>query len=81
MIVAPAELPHDAHAVAVGLFETYDHQVVGRVRHPRHPTRFGATPAVLTRASPALGEHTDEILAELGFGPRTAELRAAGVVT
>jgi len=80
MIVAPAQLPDDPHALAAGLFETYEHHVVGRVRHPRHPTRFGGTPAVLTRASPALGEHTDEILGELGLGGRTAELRAAGAV-
>ena len=47
MIVAPADLPHDPHAVAAGLFETYEHHVVGRVRHPRHPTLFGGTPAAL----------------------------------
>jgi crotonobetainyl-CoA:carnitine CoA-transferase CaiB-like acyl-CoA transferase len=80
MIVAPADLPNDPHALAAGLFETYDHHVVGRVRHPRHPTIFGGTPAVLTRGSPALGEHTDEILGELGLGARVAELRAAGTV-
>jgi crotonobetainyl-CoA:carnitine CoA-transferase CaiB-like acyl-CoA transferase len=81
MIVASADLPNDPHALAVGLFETYDHHVVGRVRHPRHPTIFGGTPAALTRASPALGEHTDEILDELGLGARVTELRAAGTVT
>jgi crotonobetainyl-CoA:carnitine CoA-transferase CaiB-like acyl-CoA transferase len=80
MIVAPAELPNDPHAVAAGLFETYEHHVVGRVRHPRHPTFFGGTPASLTRGSPALGEHTDEILSELGLGDRVADLRAAGTV-
>ena len=33
---------------------------------PRHPTRFRGTPAELTNHSPGLGEHTDEILTELG---------------
>jgi crotonobetainyl-CoA:carnitine CoA-transferase CaiB-like acyl-CoA transferase len=80
MIVAPAELPDDPHALAAGLFETYDHHVVGRVRHPRHPTRFGGTPATLTRGSPALGEHTDEILTELGLRDRVRDLRTAGTV-
>jgi crotonobetainyl-CoA:carnitine CoA-transferase CaiB-like acyl-CoA transferase len=80
MIMAPADLPNDPHALAAGLFETYEHHVVGRVRHPRHPTFFGGTPAALTRESPTLGEHTDEILAEVGLGDRAAELRAAGVV-
>jgi crotonobetainyl-CoA:carnitine CoA-transferase CaiB-like acyl-CoA transferase len=81
MIVSSAQLPDDPHAIATGLFETYEHHVVGRVRHPRHPTRFTETPATLTRASPALGEHTNEILDELGLGGRTADLRAAGVVS
>jgi crotonobetainyl-CoA:carnitine CoA-transferase CaiB-like acyl-CoA transferase len=80
MIVASADLPSDPHAVAAGLFETYEHHVVGRVRHPRHPTFFGGTPAALTKASPALGEHSDEILTEVGLGDRIAQLRAAGIV-
>jgi crotonobetainyl-CoA:carnitine CoA-transferase CaiB-like acyl-CoA transferase len=80
MIVAPADLPNDPHALAAGLFETYDHHVVGRVRHPRHPTLFRGTPAALTKASPALGEHTDEILDELGLGDHAGDLRASGAV-
>jgi alpha-methylacyl-CoA racemase len=47
---------------------------------PRHPARFAGTPATLTGGSPGLGQHTDEILAELGMADRVVELRAAGVV-
>lgn len=80
MILSPAELAEDPHALAVGLFEYQDHPVVGRVRLPRHPVRFGATPARLSDRSPAVGEHTDEILAELGLAARAGEWRASGVV-
>ena len=80
MILSPDEVTRDPHAVAIGLFEEADHHVVGRTRMPRHPTRFGTTPAQLTGGSPALGEHTDEFLAELGLGDRAADLRAANVV-
>jgi formyl-CoA transferase len=40
-----------------------------------------ATPPVLRRAPPRLGEHTDEVLAELGLDvAKVAVLRAQGVV-
>ncbi|WP_431274547.1 CaiB/BaiF CoA transferase family protein [Variovorax ureilyticus] len=45
------------------------------------PLRLQATPPVLRNAPPALGQHTDEVLAELGIDPqRRAALRDAGVV-
>ena len=45
------------------------------------PLRLTATPPVLLRAPPALGEHTAEVLAELGLdAAQVAALRQAGVV-
>lgn len=45
------------------------------------PMRLSATPAVLKRPPPRLGEHTDEVLAELGFGvAEIARLRQNQVV-
>jgi crotonobetainyl-CoA:carnitine CoA-transferase CaiB-like acyl-CoA transferase len=45
------------------------------------PLRLVDTPPVLRRAPPMLGEHTDEVLAELGLvGPQRVALRQAGVV-
>lgn len=44
------------------------------------PLRLQDNPAVLRRPPPALGEHTDEVLAELGLDPaEIAVLRADGV--
>lgn len=80
MVVAAADLPHDEHAIAMGLFEESEHPVAGRVRVPRHPAQFGSTPARLTRDAPTLGQHTDEILTELGLADRISGLRDAGVV-
>ena len=74
------QITHDKAVQLYGLFEEADHPVVGRTRMPRHPARFGSTPAHLTGASPSLGEHTDEILAELGRADKVDALRAAEVV-
>ena len=45
------------------------------------PLRLSATPPVLRRAPPALGQHTDEVLAEFGLdAQKIAALRASGVL-
>ncbi len=80
VVLSPAQLVDDPHAVAVQMFVEQDHPIAGRVRLPRHPIRFATTPAVLGGPAPGLGEHTDEVLAELGLADRIAEWRAAGVV-
>src|SRR5439155_4878186 len=80
VVLSPAELVDDDHAKSIGLFVERDHDVVGRLRLPRHPILFESTPAELGAGAPALGEHTDEILAEIDLGDRAADLRAAGVV-
>ena len=62
------------------LFET-DHPAAGRLRQTRSAARFEATPASHARGAPLLGEHTDEVLAELGLtAGEIAGLRAAGVI-
>lgn len=54
---------------------------VQRIATVASPLRLSATPPVLRRAPPALGQHTDEVLGELGLdAARIAQLRAAGVV-
>lgn len=80
VVTAPADLHRDQHARAIGLLEEFEHPVAGRVRHPRHPARFGSTPAPLGGPAPMLGEHTDEILAEIGRTTDIPSLRAAGIV-
>ncbi len=80
MILTPDELTRNEHAVAMGLFTEFQHPIAGRVRLPRHPARFAATPATVTGDAPGLGEHTDAILTELGRSADTERLRAEGVV-
>lgn len=80
MVLTAAEMVDDPHAVAIGMFEEFDHPVVGRARLPRHPTQFHETPASLAGGAPALGQHTDEILTELGLSERITSLRDASIV-
>lgn len=61
-----------------GTIEEYDHPVAGRIRQPRPAARFDKTPAGMTRPAPVLGEHSREIVAELGFDADA--LGAAGVI-
>jgi crotonobetainyl-CoA:carnitine CoA-transferase CaiB-like acyl-CoA transferase len=62
------------------LFEESVHPLAGRLRQPRHPARFGGTPSAIGGPAPTLGQHTDEILEELGLGPAIEALRASGSV-
>ena len=67
------EQPRSAKALAA--------EGVPAIRSVASPLRLSATPPVLHRAPPTLGEHTDEVLAELGLdAARIAALRSAGVV-
>ena len=50
-----------------------DHPVLGAVRQVGLPFRLSATPATIRTAPPLLGEHADEILSELGYGPADVE--------
>ena len=57
------------------------HPTAGRVRNIGIPVKLSETPGALRRPAPALGEHTDEVLRELGVSDeRTAALRASGAV-
>jgi crotonobetainyl-CoA:carnitine CoA-transferase CaiB-like acyl-CoA transferase len=62
------------------LFEM-EHPDAGTIRLLKHPVRYGSGTPEVRRTPPALGEHTDEVLAELGCSPETvADLRRDGVV-
>ncbi len=75
------ELEADPHWQARGLVQTYDDPTRGLLRLLGFPVKLSATPGAVSAPPPRLGEHTDEVLAGLGYGPeRVAALRARGAV-
>lgn len=69
----------DEHVRARGVVQEVEHATLGTVRVTGSPVRFSRTPIRMERAGPLLGEHTREILDELGTSD-VAALERDGVV-
>jgi crotonobetainyl-CoA:carnitine CoA-transferase CaiB-like acyl-CoA transferase len=75
------ELIDDSQVVANNYLVDYDHTLLGPMRSNAPIVQMSATPTRVQRASPALGEHTDDILREVGFDEeQVSALRSGGVV-
>lgn len=79
---SPQQVLEDPHVQAIGFLQATDYPGLPRPAPlPRTPVELSASPGSVRRRAPQLGEHTDQVLAELGYSQReVAELRRAGVV-
>ena len=74
-------LHEDPQAIHLGLTVDADSPDAGPIKQMGLPFRFSRTPGKIWGPSPSQGQHTDEVLSEMGFSPReVAELRERGVV-
>jgi formyl-CoA transferase/CoA:oxalate CoA-transferase len=85
--VANGEVRHigqmltDPQLTARDMIVTLMHPTVGATRVIGSPIKLSDTPPSLRTAPPTLGQHTNDVLEELGYSrDRIAELRAARVI-
>jgi len=77
VIYSPEEAFEDPHFVARGMQVEVEQPQLGRkVRYPGPPYAFGKSRWMISHPAPALGQHTEEVLAEAGID--VARVRASG---
>lgn len=81
IIYSPEEVLNDPHFVERGFPVEVEHPELGAVTYPGAPYKFTRTPWAIRRPAPLLGEHNEEVFAEMGIGSeRLAELRRVGAI-
>ncbi len=79
-ILSMKEIAEESSLRATGTVVEVEHPTRGKYLTVGNPIKLSDSPTEVTR-SPLLGEHTEEVLAELGFsGDQVAALRAEGAV-
>ena len=66
-ILRRGEIIHNEQVVARDLIAEFDQPMVGRVRQPKPAARFEINQAAIGGPAPRVGEHSREVLRELGY--------------
>ena len=75
------ELPSDPQFIHRKMFVEIEHPAVGKVTQVANPIKLSLTPGRIKSPAPSPGEHTEEILSELGYSAKEIEeFRKEGVV-
>jgi crotonobetainyl-CoA:carnitine CoA-transferase CaiB-like acyl-CoA transferase len=73
-----AQVFDDAQVQARGLVVQTEHPRLGRIRSLGAPVKMSVTPPIAQRPAPLLGEHTREVLEELGYDAAAIDAIAGG---
>ncbi len=80
-ILSPYDVIDDPQAAAMNFFSEIDQPGLGKLKLINEPIRFVQDQASIQSYVPALGEHTDDVLASLGYtAEQIADMRARKVV-
>jgi crotonobetainyl-CoA:carnitine CoA-transferase CaiB-like acyl-CoA transferase len=80
-VLSMAEAFEHAQTLARGMVRELEHPAAGKVKQLGFAYKLSDTPPRTSRPSPALGEHTDELLADLGVSQEERErLRKSGII-
>ncbi len=75
------EAMEDPQLVSRQMIMEKEHPVLGKIKQLGNPLKLSDTPAQFNRYCPLPGEHTDEVLREMGYsGDQIAELRKSKAV-
>ncbi|MFM0670570.1 formyl-CoA transferase [Paraburkholderia sediminicola] len=79
-ILSMKEIAEEPSLRKTGTIVEVDHPTRGKYLTVGNPIKLSDSPTEVTR-SPLLGEHTDEVMAELGYSPeQVSALRTAGAI-
>lgn len=80
-VQTPLEVVTDEQAIANDFFGEWDHPTYGPIKLLNNPIKLSKSPAENRCKAPELGEHTEQILTDLGYSRHDIEqLRADGIV-
>ncbi len=81
-VLSPQQVLEDPHIAAKGLFQATEYPGMQKPAPlMKTPIEFSRTPGAIERRAPTLGEHTEQIMHELGYSDdQISELRKARVI-